>query len=296
MDKINKAVFDTALFKFKNMKAYINKIIPLSTVDGKGLRTAVFFQKCNIKCLYCHNPETWNLCISCKKCVLQCPVKALSIVDDKVIWDDKKCILCDNCIKICPNHSSPRVKYMDSDEVFNIIKNNVPFIRGVTFSGGECSLNEDFIIDISKKLHSIGLDVYLDSNGIIPFEKHLKLTDSIDKVMLDVKAWDEEKHIRLTSFSNKNVKRNLKYLYDLNKLEEIRIVNVPGYVDVKEAIKGIKDTLHFNTLKEIKLKLITFRQNGVRGVLENLHSPSIEVMNEYKEYASSLGFKDILVV
>lgn len=277
------------------MKAYVNKIIPLSTVDGKGLRTSVFFQKCNIRCLYCHNPETWNLCVNCKLCVSKCPASALSIKDDKVIWNESKCVLCDNCIKICPNHASPRVKLMDANKVFEEIKRNVPFIRGVTFSGGECTLNEDFIIEISKMIHSIGLDVYLDSNGIILFEEHQNLLNSIDQVMLDCKAWDEKKHIRLTSFSNKNVKKNLKYLYDLNKLEEIRIVNVPGYTDVKDTIKGIKNTLKDEKIK-VKLKLITFRQNGVRGVLENTPSPSIEEMNSFKDYASSLGFEDILVV
>ena len=40
------------------MKARVNKIIPFSSVDGPGNRTAIFLQGCNINCLYCHNPET----------------------------------------------------------------------------------------------------------------------------------------------------------------------------------------------------------------------------------------------
>ena len=40
------------------MKAPVNKIIPVSVVDGPGNRTAVFLQGCNISCAYCHNPET----------------------------------------------------------------------------------------------------------------------------------------------------------------------------------------------------------------------------------------------
>ena len=38
--------------------ATINKIIPMSLVDGPGNRTAIFFQGCNFNCSYCHNPET----------------------------------------------------------------------------------------------------------------------------------------------------------------------------------------------------------------------------------------------
>ena len=37
--------------------APVNKIIPFSSVDGPGNRTAVFFQGCNWDCCYCHNPE-----------------------------------------------------------------------------------------------------------------------------------------------------------------------------------------------------------------------------------------------
>ena len=46
-------------------EAVINKIIPLSVVDGPGCRTSVFVQGCNIACAYCHNPETQQLCSGC---------------------------------------------------------------------------------------------------------------------------------------------------------------------------------------------------------------------------------------
>ena len=38
--------------------ALVRKIIAQSTVDGQGNRTAIFLQGCNIRCAYCHNPET----------------------------------------------------------------------------------------------------------------------------------------------------------------------------------------------------------------------------------------------
>mgnify|MGYP001728747493 FL=1 len=49
-------------------EAPINKIIPLSVVDGPGCRTSVFVQGCNIACAYCHNPETQQLCRACGIC------------------------------------------------------------------------------------------------------------------------------------------------------------------------------------------------------------------------------------
>ena len=41
------------------MKASINKIETLGLSDGPGIRTVIFFQKCNLRCKFCHNPETW---------------------------------------------------------------------------------------------------------------------------------------------------------------------------------------------------------------------------------------------
>ena len=51
------------------IKVPVNKIIPFSSVDGPGNRTAIFLQACNLDCKYCHNPETRALCIHCGDCI-----------------------------------------------------------------------------------------------------------------------------------------------------------------------------------------------------------------------------------
>ena len=66
--------------------APVNRILPLSTVDGPGCRAAVFLQGCNLACAYCHNPETQNLCTGCGACVPACPAGALSLESDRVRW------------------------------------------------------------------------------------------------------------------------------------------------------------------------------------------------------------------
>ena len=100
------------------MKAVINRIIPFSSVDGPGNRTAIFLQGCNINCKYCHNPETRKMCVQCGTCVKNCPAGALSFdADGKVAFDPAKCVQCDTCIHVCPNDSSPRTCEMTPEEV-----------------------------------------------------------------------------------------------------------------------------------------------------------------------------------
>ncbi|MFQ9394370.1 MAG: 4Fe-4S cluster-binding domain-containing protein [Lachnospiraceae bacterium] len=124
----------------------VNKIIPFSAVDGPGNRTAVFLQGCNFDCRYCHNPETRNLCRNCGSCVGKCPKGALFTDEDgKVRFCPEKCCGCDTCIHVCPFGCSPRIRMMCAEEVFAEVKKQQPYIRGITVSGGECTLYPDFL-------------------------------------------------------------------------------------------------------------------------------------------------------
>ena len=277
------------------MLAPINKIIDFSTVDGPGCRTSIFFQKCNIHCLYCHNPETQNLCISCGKCVETCPSHALSFnKDNKVVWNKDKCINCDTCINICPHHASPKIIYLSPLELYENISKNSPFIRGITVSGGECSLYPEFLTELFSLAKKDNLTTLMDSNGMVLLENYPKLMEVCDGVMLDIKSWDLNIYKKLVGFDNSIVKKNLKYLALNNKIEELRIVYVPDYVDAKKCIDGIKDTI-LDKVKDVKLKLIRFRNNGVKGLLKGHRTPTDSEMLELEEYARSKGFNNIII-
>lgn len=277
------------------LKAPVNKIIGHTMVDGPGNRTAVFFQKCNIECKYCHNPETQNLCSHCQTCVGQCPVKALKFDDGRVVWDEKTCVKCDTCIRVCPNHSSPKVVEMTVDEVFAAIRANLPFIRGITVSGGECSLYLEFLRKLFVKCRNIDLTCLMDCNGTIPIWKD-PLMDVCDGVMLDVKAWSNERFLSLTGADNSTVKENLRELAESDKLQELRIVCLDGWVDAEDVIAGIGETVTEAVKEKTLLKLIRFRNEGVKGELKHEAAPPAVYMEELKKAAEHCGFRNVRII
>lgn len=275
-------------------KVPVNQIIPISTVDGPGSRTSIFLQKCNIACGYCHNPETQNLCNSCGVCVPQCPEGALSIVNGVVEWDPEKCVNCNTCIRVCPRNASPKIRWMDAPAVMIEVEKNIPFIRGITVSGGECGLYPEFLQELFTLARARGLTCLCDSNGTVRFSQYPELMKVCDGVMLDVKAWSPSVFRALTRGDNAAVKENLMFLSSCGKLEEVRIVNVEGHVDAEAAIRGIAELLGSLT-GSTRLLLISFRNNGVRGSFAALPSPTPERMQQLAGLAASVGFRNIIV-
>lgn len=276
------------------MKAPVNKIIPFSSVDGPGNRFSLFFQGCNFNCLYCHNPETINLCNNCGICLEVCPKGALNIIDGKVLWKEALCVKCDLCIKECPNLSSPKVKYMSVKEILNEVYKYKLFLSGVTVSGGECMLYAEFLKELFKEIKNLNLTCFLDSNGYILFEEFNDLLNLTDAVMLDVKSYDEKEHIMLTGKSNKNVLRNLIYLGSIGKLYEVRTVVVPDVLDNVNNIYSISKMIA-NIDDKIRYKLIKFRPLGVRKEFSRIKSPTDDFMIKLKEIAVNNGCKNVII-
>lgn len=276
--------------------APVNKIIPLSTVDGPGARSAVFLQGCNIGCAYCHNPETQRLCNGCGACVPGCPAGALAQAGDKVLWDEEKCQNCDACIRACPHFASPKVRWMTPGAVMEAIRPNLPFIRGITVSGGECTLYPAFLTGLFTLAGEQGLGCLLDSNGVVPLEPLTALMANTDGVMLDVKAWEPAVYAALTGAKNNTaVKENLRYLAGAGKLEELRLVVLPGRVDAEAVIDGVAAAIG-PARAAARLKLIAFRPFGVRGELAGAPATEMAELERLAARAKSAGFADVRTV
>ncbi len=276
--------------------APVNKIIPFSTVDGPGNRTAVFLQGCNIACAYCHNPETQQLCRHCGECVQGCPSGALRMQNGRVLWDKSLCIGCDRCIQVCRFRASPKVEWMSPGQAMAEVEKNLPFIRGITVSGGECTLYPAFLTRLFELAKQKGLHCLLDSNGETDFSLLPDLMAVCDGVMLDVKAWEPAVYQALTgSADNAVVKKNLLFLKAQDKLEEIRIVCANGETDTAQTIDGIAALLGA-AVGGVRLKLIAFRKEGVRGRLCGMQSPTPEEMMQWQLYAQKKGFSNAILL
>lgn len=275
--------------------APVNKIIPFSSVDGPGNRTAVFFQGCNWDCRYCHNPETRNLCIGCMACVPVCPAGALQNENGRVRFYPKRCVGCDTCIKTCRYGSSPRICELTPEEVFEQIQNQIPFIRGVTVSGGECSLYGEFVTELFSLCKKAGLHTMMDSNGSILFEGKEDLLSVTDGVMLDIKAFDRNEHVKVTAMTNQNTLENAVFLAKIGKLYEIRTVVVPGLFDIEGTIIRIGELLlPYQSVHPVRYKLISYRPFGVREEYRTFESPSEEYMEQLSELAAQSGFVEVV--
>lgn len=226
------------------MKARIFEIKKFAVHDGDGIRTTVFFKGCTLKCVWCHNPEGigfesqlafWeNKCNFCGNCVRVCPQNAHIIENGIHMLERQKCNLCGKCEKACFNNALTIYgKDMTVDEILPILLEDKDFYDtsggGVTLSGGECLCYAEFCAELLKQLKSEGIHTAIDTCGFIPREAIDKVAPYTDTFLYDLKAYDENVHIKCTGHSNKTILENLKYLDDCGKQIEIRIPYVPGY-------------------------------------------------------------------
>ena len=279
------------------MKAVVNRIIPFSSVDGPGNRTAVFLQGCNINCRYCHNPETRALCVSCGRCVETCPAGALEKKDGRIVYHAEKCVQCDTCIHVCPNNSSPRTWEMTPEEVYEKVKKQIPFIRGISVSGGECMLQPEFLTELFRLAKKDGLGTLIDSNGMVPFENYPELMEVADGVMLDIKAFEAEEHKKVTGYTNEMVLQNAVYLAKTSKLYEVRAVIVPDLYDTEKSVREIGDFLApYLKINDIRVKIIAYRPMGVREEYSHFQVPGQDYLAHLGKIMEEKGFTHVTLI
>lgn len=140
---------------------------------------------------------------------------------------------------------------------------------GVTLSGGEPLLQQDFLLELIPKLKIHGINVAIDTSGNFPLtDKIKKIIDLADLFLLDIKCINDGICKDLVGVSNKLELDFARYLSDVHKDVWIRQVLVPGITDHEEDLLKLKDFL--STLKNIKkVEILAYHDLG-RFKWENL--------------------------
>ncbi|MWN31300.1 YjjW family glycine radical enzyme activase [Gilliamella sp. Pra-s65] len=278
--------------------AIVNKILPFSCVDGPGNRLVIFLQGCNFRCLNCHNPYTISLCKDCGDCINACPHKALSFNNHRVIWQTSVCQQCDTCINTCGYNSTPMTYKYSVEDILKIIRKYLPFLNGITFSGGEATIQLPFIENLFRAIKQANdlnhLTCFIDSNGYLKQTGWQKVTSTMDGAMIDLKAWDNNVHKQLTGRDNLRVKETIKYLAKINKLYEIRFLIIPKQTDLQDNAKNIAEFL-IDIDPNIRIRINAFHNHGVHGIAKTWPSASKQQVEQFAKQLKQYNLQKIVL-
>ena len=228
---------------------YVHSTESFGSVDGPGVRFVIFLRGCHMRCRYCHNPDTWRMAS-----------------------DSDKATTVSQLLDMAERYRA----YWGSD-------------GGITVSGGEALLQIDAVISLFEEAHRRGINTCLDTAGQ-PFTrrepfygKFLRLMQSTDTVLLDIKHIDSARHRELTGHGNENILDCARCLSDVGVPMWIRHVLVPGITDDVESLRRLRafiDTLtnveRVEVLPYHTLGVYKWRELGLRYSLDGVPRPTKE--------------------
>ena len=205
----------------------VHSVETFGTHDGPGIRLVIFTQGCLFRCAYCHNPDSQLL-------------------------------------------NDPNASELSDDEILEKLEKQRPYLKdggGITFSGGEPTLQAEALISVCKKITAAGFHITLDTCGAVHTQFTRELYDLCDLVMLDVKHINTQWHKKITKHSNETVLKNAAYREETGKPLWLRYVLVPGWTDQKEYLEEwAQHFAHYTSLE--KVQILPYHHLGIHKYKE----------------------------
>ena len=220
------------------MNGFIHSTESFGTVDGPGIRFVIFMQGCPMRCLYCHNPDTWKIGSG----------KEVTVAQLIAEYEKYKEFMHNGGITV--SGGEPLVQTEFVTELFAAAK----------------AKNINTCLDTSG--------VTFNPNDTRSIDELIKYTDL---VMLDIKHIDNEAHKKLTGHENKNILAFARYLMQNKVPLWVRHVIVPGITDSSEELMELGQFLaELDNLKAVDvlpyhdMGKIKYKSLGIDYPLENV--------------------------
>lgn len=237
--------------------------------DGRGNRLIFHLQGCNMKCPWCANPEGMSVSgvlMTDPDWLIEqnCPKGA---VHGKEL-DRSFCEVCLDrpCISGRRRQKGIHLSYKEEflENILEECKNSTPMFfdgGGVTFTGGEMSLQFEAVKTLLKSLGELGIHRAVETNGT--HQRLKELVPLVDEWITDFKHYDEEKHQQWLGVGNRMILNNLRYITENHADVLIRIPMMPGFNDTKaDAEQFAKVLAPYAARENVRMEVLTYHEFG----------------------------------